>query len=435
VSRSDGRATNALISGYIRVYPEEASRQLDQLPVREIIRLLDAQPAPQAAGVTERMAPDIASHVLREMSDPSAARLIAAVDPSRVAEWLARLEESDQARLLGLAEAATARIIRSVMTYPDDSAGKLMDHRVMVFHPESTAREVLTRIRALGRRRIHDIIVTDSEGRLLGSVALQDVAVSAPSEPLSALYRGTPVSVPVSAHKEDVVELMGSLRLTSLPVVDFENRILGVIRQNTLVAAVQEEVSADIQTMVGASKEERALSRAAFAIRKRLPWLQINLLTAFLASAVVGLFEDTIARFTALAVLLPVVAGQSGNTGAQALAVTMRGLALREVRAHQWLGILVKEIKVSFVNGVAIAATTSLAVYIWSGSPGLTAVIGIAMVVSMVAAGLAGVTIPILLTVLDQDPAQSSSIVLTTVTDVVGFLSFLGIATLMSGFL
>jgi magnesium transporter len=435
MSPSAGRAANALISGYMRLYPEEASRRLDGLPVREIIRLLDGQPAPQAAGVAERMAPDVASQVVKEMADASAARLLGALDPLRAAELLARLEENDQNRLLGLMETGTARIVRSVMSYPEDSAGKLMDRRVMTFRPESTAREVLTRIRVLKRRRIHDIVVTDEEGRLLGTVPLQDVAVSPPSEPLSALVHGSPVSVPVMADKEEVVEMMGSLKLTSLPVVDFENRILGIIRQNTLVAAVQEEVSADIQTMVGASKEERALSRAAFAIRKRLPWLEINLLTAFLASAVVGLFEDTIARFTALAVLLPVVAGQSGNTGAQALAVTMRGLALREVRAHQWMRLLIKEFKVGLANGVAIAATTSLAVFVWSGSPGLAAVIGMAMVCSMIAAGLAGVTIPILLTALDQDPAQSSSIVLTTITDVVGFFSFLGIATLLSGIL
>jgi magnesium transporter len=149
----------------------------------------------------------------------------------------------------------------------------------------------------------------------------------------------------------------------------------------------------------------------------------------------VGLFEATIAKFTALAVLLPVVAGQSGNTGAQALAVTMRGLALREIRVAQWPRVTRKEASVAFVNGWAIALTTAAGVFVWSGSPGLALVIGIAMVISMVAAGLAGSAIPIVLTRLGQDPAQSASIVLTTVTDVVGFASFLGIATLLSAML
>jgi magnesium transporter len=208
-----------------------------------------------------------------------------------------------------------------------------------------------------------------------------------------------------------------------------------VIRQSALVSAVQEEASLDIQTMVGVSKDERALSSAGFAVVKRLPWLQINLLTAFLAASVVGLFEDTIARFTALAVLLPVVAGQSGNAGAQALAVTMRGLVLREISLRHWPRVVFKEISVGFINGLGIAATTAIGVYIWSRSVGLVLIISMAMVISMVAAGFAGALVPITLSRLGMDPAQSSSIVLTTVTDIVGFFSFLGIATLLSGML
>jgi magnesium transporter len=223
--------------------------------------------------------------------------------------------------------------------------------------------------------------------------------------------------------------------LTTLAVVNLDNRLLGVIRHETLLAAAQAEATLDIQTMVGVSRQERALSRVSFAVRKRLPWLNINLATAFLAAGVVGAFEDTIARFTALAVLLPVVAGQSGNTGSQALAVTMRGLALREIRSRQWLRVASKEVSVALLNGITIALVTAAAVYFWSGSGGLSLVIGISMVLSMVAAGFAGAVIPMILTALGQDPAQSSSIILTTVTDVSGFFSFLGIARLLSGML
>jgi len=156
---------------------------------------------------------------------------------------------------------------------------------------------------------------------------------------------------------------------------------------------------------------------------------------AFLAAAVVGLFEGTIAKYTALAVLLPVVAGQSGNTGAQALAVTMRGLALREIRVQQWPRIVFKEMSAGFWNGIAVAATTSLGVWVWSGSAGLAGIIGVSMILSMVIAGIFGAAIPLVLTAIGQDPAQSSTIVLTTITDVTGFFSFLGIATLFSGLL
>jgi magnesium transporter len=252
---------------------------------------------------------------------------------------------------------------------------------------------------------------------------------------LSELMRSPTPSVQATAPRDEVVSELERHRAESLPVVDFDGRVLGVLRQAELVTAAQTAAITDAVTMVGAGKDERALSSPLFAVRKRLPWLQVNLLTAFLAASVVGLFENTIATFTALAVLLPVVAGQSGNTGAQALAVTMRGLALREVRVRHWLRVAGKELLAGIGNGVAVAATTSVAVYFWSSSLGLALVIGISMVISMALAGLSGAIIPMILTALRQDPAQSSSIILTTVTDVAGFFSFLGIATLLSSML
>jgi magnesium transporter len=232
--------------------------------------------------------------------------------------------------------------------------------------------------------------------------------------------------------REDVVEMMQNHPITVLPVVNVSGRFIGVIRQAELMTAVEEETSLDMLTMVGASPDERALSSPMFAVKKRLPWLQINLLTAFLAAAVVGMFESTIAQFTALAVLLPVVAGQSGNAGAQALAVTMRGLMLREISLRHWPAVVGKEAMTGLMNGVAVAFTTGLAVYVWSKSLALVAVIVLAMVISMLAAGLAGALVPILLRRFGQDPATASSIILTTVTDVVGFFSFLGIAAMFA---
>jgi magnesium transporter len=220
--------------------------------------------------------------------------------------------------------------------------------------------------------------------------------------------------------------------VTDLPVIDFDGHLVGVIRQAKLASAIQQETTMDILSMVGASRDERALAPATYSVRKRLPWLQINLLTAFLAASIVGIFEGTIAQYTALAVLLPVVAGQSGNAGAQALAVTMRGLVLREISLRHWPKVVFKEVNVGLMNGLAIAFTTAIGVYFWSKSFGLVMVIVASMVISMVAAGFAGALIPITLQRFGQDPAQSSSIILTTVTDVVGFFSFLGIATLFS---
>jgi magnesium transporter len=256
-----------------------------------------------------------------------------------------------------------------------------------------------------------------------------------PGKRLGELVSFTPARVNALTPREEIVELFARHRLRLLPVVDLEDRLLGVIRQSAVIQAAQEEAAADLQAMVGVGRDERALSSPLVAMRKRLPWLNINLVTAFLAAAVVGIFENTIAQFTALAVLLPVVAGQSGNTGAQALAVIMRGLALREITVKQWLRVVRKEVVAGLLNGIAIAVTCGIGVFVWSQSPGLVAVICVSMILAMVAAGFAGALIPIVLTRLGQDPATSSSIILTTVTDIAGFFSFLGIASALIQFL
>jgi len=298
-----------------------------------------------------------------------------------------------------------------------------------------TVRETLRLLRRSRSKTARSLFLIDEDNRLSAKVTIQDVAVAFPSQTLDGLAQPITASVNALALQEEVAETLERFKLADLPVVDADGNLIGVVYHADLLQAMQEDATADIQTMVGASKDERALSKATFAVRKRLPWLHINLVTAFMAAAVVGIFEDTIARFTALAVLLPVVAGQSGNSGAQALAVTMRGLALREITIRHWLRVTVKEVGTGFMNGVAIAVTCGIGVYIWSSSRGLVLVIMLSMVLAMITAGFAGAVVPIALTRLGQAPAQSSSIILTTVTDIAGFLSFLGIATLLAGLL
>ena len=290
-------------------------------------------------------------------------------------------------------------------------------------------------LRAARAEGVTEVALVGAGGQLVGVAAVAALAAAEPATPAAQLVHREHVAVHAMAPREEVVQTMTRRGVAALAVVDTAGRLLGVVRQDRIARAIHEEATADVQTMVGASGDEQALSPIGFAVRKRLPWLQINLLTAFLASAVVGVFEETIARVTALAVLLPVVAGQSGNTGSQALAVTIRGLALREVRLRHWRRVAVKEGAVGLINGLGVALTTAAGVYLWSRSPGLTAVIAISMVLSMVVAGFAGAIIPMGLTAARQDPAQSSSILLTTVTDIVGFFSFLGIATLLMNWL
>jgi magnesium transporter len=424
-----------LAQAYLGLYPAEAARVLETLPLDEIVALLAREPAAQVSAVFERILPDVGAEALRRSGTDSARQVLSGLDPERAAMLVSRLDQDTQASFLRSLDSWLAKELQILMTYPPGTAGSLMDPRATLARPDATAAETLRAVRVAGQKRIYDVCVVDEQSRLIGTVALQDLAVADSEERLERFLRDVPVSVSTMATREELVDLMTQHRLSSLPVVDAEGRIVGIIRHDKLIAAAQEEASVDIQTMVGASKEERALSKVSFAIRKRLPWLQINLLTAFMAATVVGIFEGIIAKFTALAVLLPIVAGQSGNTGAQALAVTMRGLALREIRPRHWIRVTVKEANVAFFNSIAVALTTSLGVYIWSRSFGLALVIGISMIVSMVAAGLSGAAIPMILLALGQDPAQSSSIILTTVTDIVGFFSFLGLATMLANML
>jgi magnesium transporter len=433
MARSDNVARRALAELALDRFPDEAARVLERAPVAEIAALLERQPAPRAAAVLRRLTPDRAARLVASLGAEATRQVLNALDPNRAANLLARLDPEERQACLAVLDESLARELRELAEYPRDTAGGLMDPRITTFRPDATVRDVVRRLRTFQRRRVQDVFLVDPEDRLLGSVALQEVVLAPSDTRLETIMRAPTPQVHATSPREEVVEELQRHRVTSLPVVDFDGRVLGVLRQDELITAARAEAAADLVTMVGAGKDERALSPPQFAVRKRLPWLQVNLLTAFLAASVVGLFEQTIAAYTALAVLLPVVAGQSGNTGAQALAVTMRGLALREVRSRHWLRVSLKEVVVGFGNGLAVAVTTSLAVYVWSRSVGLALVIGVSMVISMTLAGLSGATIPMVLTALRQDPAQSSSIILTTVTDVVGFFSFLGIATLLAG--
>lgn len=430
-----GSVTDLLVGAFLDRHPAEVARELEHARASEVATLLDEETPERAHEVLRRLTPTVAIEALEQLDAEAAARLLSRLDPNRAAALLAGLSGSRRDACIDAIDPGVVDELRGLMAYPPNSAGHLMDPRVATFRAEDRVSDVVARLRETARRRLQDIFLVDEDDHLRGSVSLEDLVLADPDDQLGDLAQDHTPQVSALATREEIIETLDSRRARSLPVVDFEGRILGVLRQRELIETAQSDTAGDLASMVGAGRDERALSSPFFAVKKRLPWLEINLLTAFLAAAVVGAFEGIIARYTALAILLPVVAGQSGNTGAQALAVTMRGLALREVRVRQWARVAIKEVMVGAINGVAVALTTGVAVYLWSRSMGLALVIVLSMVLSMTAAGLAGATIPMILTRLGQDPAQSSSIVLTTVTDVVGFMSFLGIATLLASML
>ena len=435
MSAEAASAVAALNQRYLLDYPHEAARQLEAMPPEDVAELL-AAPAPHAAArAWQALAPDVAAAVLELVPESLVRVVLSEAEPAAAVAVLTQLEPKTRARMLKLLDAQIARELRGLLRYPEDSAGRIMDPQVSPVREDHTVAEALARLRALKRRGLREMFVVNAEGVLTGRVEIQDLAVSDDGQKVRELARGLGATVRDLDPREEVVEAMQRSPTSALAVVNHAGRPVGVIRHAALVSAIEEEASADMLTMVGASRDERALSGPMTGVRKRLAWLQINLATAFLAASVVGMFEGLIAKFTALAVLLPVVAGQSGNAGAQALAVTMRGLFLREITLRHLPRVLSKEAATGLMNGLAVAATTALGVWVWSRSPGLALILAIAMVVSMIIAGIAGALVPMLLERFGQDPATASSIILTTVTDCTGFLSFLGTATLLSALL
>ncbi len=381
---------------------------------------------------------------LRHLDADTAGRLIEAFSPQRCAEVIAAMEPRDAFRCLrtiprrrrealiasfpGTVQREAERILR----VQEGSAAALMEIQPLHVTTHTHVEECLARVRQCRTRLARTLFVVDANDRLVGTIDLQLLIGASPDASIGTLMRNVIWQVDEFTTREEIAAGIGRFNVNTLPVVNLEGRFSGIIRSENLFDAVERDALSDLQTMVGAGKDEHALSTIWTTIQKRHPWLQINLLTAFLAASVVGLFEGTISQFTALAVLMPVVAGQSGNSGSQALAVTLRGLALREIGINAWPRVLRKEMVAGLLNGIGVALVTALAVYVWSKSPGLALVIGLAMIASMTIAGIAGAFIPIMMSRFGQDPATSSTIVLTTITDVTGFFSFLGIATLLS---
>ena len=419
-----------LAKHYLALFPGEAAITLNFSSPLEILEYLEHTSVDLVVDVFQHLSPDVLAKVLQKMDDVRFADIFNSIDAYAAAKFISRLNQSDIEKKLKLLPEKKIGTIREMLTYPTDSAGFLMDTKIITFSPKNTVDEVLQKLRSIGDRKILNIYVTDNLGILLGKVFIQTIAISPVESVLETLIEPC-ASVQVMSPAEDVINLFETEQHLNLPVLDIHGTLLGIIRSDALISATHKDASEDVMAMFGAGREERALSSPWLAIKKRLPWLEINLATAFLAASIVGIFEDTIAKVTVLAVFLPVVAGQSGNTGSQALAVTMRGLALREIQPSQWWQVAKKEVVVGFVNGLAVALTTAIIVFFWASSFGLALVIGASMVLSMVIAGFSGAVVPIVLKVFGQDPAQSSSIVLTTVTDIMGFLSFLGLTTLL----
>lgn len=430
------KSLESLLRSFVELHPEDAARAFESLDEREQVRLFKTLPSRIGVSLLQRISPPAVAPLVSRLDSSRAAELLQGVPPRIASTILHQFDEETREGFLGELNENIARPLRELARYPDDTAGGIMDPKVVSISSDVTAQQATAAIRKAPREALHYLYVTNRDGTLQGVLNMRDLLLASPRDRIEPLIRREVLTVPDTMNSEEVVQLMREKKFLAIPVVDFDGRLVGVVRHAEALEAGQEAAFEDLQKIVGAGANERAMSPVSVVIKSRLPWLYVNLLTAFMAAAVVGMFEDIIAQVAALAVLLPVVAGQGGNTGSQSLAVVMRGISLREIIPGAKKRLILKELMGGTINGIAVAVVTASAVMAWRlavgdqmmAGVGLSLVIGLAMVVNMAAAAIAGAVIPLLLQALGRDPAQSASIFLTTVTDIVGFASFLGFA-------
>lgn len=396
----------------------------DDVRVKEL-QVEISQSGPASAAKKLIGEPDsVVSQVLEKMIAPHA---------------LQTLEEFPAERrepILSLVGEARRRQWEVNQTFPQDSVGRLMELPAGVFAPETPIVDAIETLREIVKKTfITYLYVVDPAGKLLGLVVMRELVLADRSQTLGDVMLGNPYYLQPEMMLQDAMKEAVQRHFPVYPVCDADGRLVGLVRGDDLFEQNVYQLIVQAGSMVGVEKEERLGTAWPRALRLRNPWLLVNLLTAFVAGAVVGLFEGTIEKVTALAAFLPVLAGQSGNTGCQALAVTLRGMALGELSEHKPFTIVVKEAFLGLLNGAAVGVLAGGAMYFFAQDQGepmmLALIVFAAMVGSCVASGVAGALVPIGLKRLGADPATASSIFLTTATDVVSMGLLLGLATLL----
>jgi magnesium transporter len=314
--------------------------------------------------------------------------------------------------------------------YAPHTVGAIMDPHYLSFRETQTVAEAIDMIRFLSNSGVPLLYAyaVDEEFRLKGVLVMRDLLVSRDDELIKDVMKSSVYSINVNRNKDEVAKEAIDKRYLAVPIVDDENHLLGALKFGDIIHFAQEEASKDIQKLFGAGAEETAGSRTWIKISKRLPWLLVNLATAFLAASIINMFQDIIVKVAVLAAYLPIIAGQGGNTGAQSLAVVMRGLALNEIERGAAFTVVRREVVAGALNGIAVGLVTGATCYFLDHNIWLGAVVAAAMIGNMAIATLCGAIIPLCMKRLGLDPAQSSSIILSTFTDIFGFLFLLALA-------
>jgi magnesium transporter len=423
-----------ILQEYLELHAADLADRLQRLAPEEARTLLRQLPAAKAAAALTELDADRVADLLGAFEPGPLAQIIHAVAPADAADLLLSLPPGVRRETLAKLPAAAADSVRALLRYPEDTAGGVMSNRFIALGEDMSVEQVreLLRSRAEEERTesIAYLYVTDAQQRLVGIVSLRDLVFRRAERRMHEIMNREVKFVRVDTDQEELARQFEHYHYLGLPVIDEAGRLVGVVKASDALDVARDEATEDMQLMVGLSGQEHALTPWQHSIRSRLPWLFVNLATAFLAALMIGLFENTIAQWTALAVFLPIVAGQGGNAGMQTLTVIIRDLALGELAPGDGRRALRKEIILGLLNGLAIGIVVGLIGWWWKGSLTLGLVAGAAMLLNQLAGAMSGVLIPLGLRALRLDPALASSIFLTTVTDVGGFFFFLGLATL-----
>lgn len=389
---------------------DEAMRR----PAQDAADFLADHPAPDIARALTSLGPAFRQDILEALPEPLAEQVLARVPEELAAQW------------------------RRNRAYAADTLGRFMEPVYAVFSPQMTVAQTVERVRHLSRVAFITYgYVVDPEGRLLGLITMRDLLLAADADKLESLMLRSVFSLPPGLSLNDAMKLVLDRHYPVYPVCDEDQKLLGLVRGQAMFQEQAIEITAQVGTTFGVEKEERLATPIKQSFKYRHPWLQINLLTAFAAGGVVALFQDTVDRLVILALFLPVLAGQSGNTGCQALAVTLRGMTLGEVAEGKGRALVVKEAFLGLYNGALtglVAGVGMLAVALYQGNPNaflLAIVVWMALVGACVVSGICGAMIPLTLKRFGLDPATASSIFLTTATDIVSMGMLLGLATML----
>jgi magnesium transporter len=405
------------------------------LPTDDRVRLVELTGTDFDFSALNEVDDTVREEILEELEPETVAEGVRELESDDAVELLEALDEKDQEEILEKLPPQERDLLERSLEYPENSAGRRMQTECITVPPGWTVGQAIDYMRDTPDlpERFYEIYAVDSSRRWQGAIPLDVLLRSRWPVPLADLIDAERHRVSVTEDLDEVARLFGKYNLVAAPVVDADDRLVGVITVDDVVDVIEGEADEEIKALGGVTSDEQLSDNFWTIAKGRFNWLLVNLATAFLASSVLGLFEGQLEKMVALAVLAPIVASQGGNAATQTMTVAVRALATRELGASNALRVIFRESLVGLVNGVAFAVITGVAAVTWFKIPGLGVVIGLAIICNLFAGALGGILIPMVLEKVRADPAVASGTFVTTVTDVVGFFSFLGIATLWFG--